>query len=522
MASEQSYDRRWWILAFLCVSLIIINLDNTILNVALPTFVRDLHATSSQLEWIVDSYILIFAGLLLTCGSFGDRFGRRKALIAGLLIFIAFSVVAANCHTANHLIISRGLMGIGAAIIMPATLSILTNVFPEGERIHAIGLWSASAGIAIPSGPIVGGWLLERFSYGSIFYVNIPVALIGLAGAVFVIRESRDPDPAPIDWLGVVLSFSGLTVLLYGIIEAPSKGWGSAEILLSFAIAALLLGLFVAWERRSEHPMLEMSLFSNARFTGANLALTFLFFSLLGTTFFLTQYLQFSLGYSTLGAGLRMIPIAIGIFIGAPLSAKLVGQFGTKLVVAVGLVITAAGCGSFALAESFHGYGLVAAAMFLGGLGMGIAMTPSTDSVMGSVSLENAGVGSAMNDTTREIGGALGVAVVGSLLATVYHSSMTEAVKGLPDAAAGPAGNSIGAALHVAGQLGGQTGATLIDQAQHAFRNGMAVSALVAGGVSIVATVIVLVLLPARAAERSEETTEVPAQVPVEMLEFDT
>ncbi|MBX6343076.1 MAG: DHA2 family efflux MFS transporter permease subunit, partial [Thermomicrobiaceae bacterium] len=358
-------------------------------------------------------------------------------------------------------------------LIMPATLSILTNVFPPAERARAIAIWSGVTGLSIPLGPVVGGWLLEHASWGAVFFVNVPVIAIALVAGFFLVPESRDPKSAPLDPLGAGLSIAGLTALLYGIIEAPSKGWTSDLILGAFGLAALLLALFALWERRAAYPMLDMGLFKNARFTASSLSVTLVFFALFGTTFFLSQYLQSVLGYSTLESGVRVIPVAFGVMVSAPLSARLTERFGAKAIVAIGLGVVAGALGLLSTATTSSGYPLVAITEVLLGFGMGMAMTPATDSIMGAVPKENAGVGSAVNDTTRQVGGALGVAVLGSLLSTSYRSDMAGAVLGLPAPAAQAARDSVGAALQVAQQVGGRPGALLAEAARAAFISGM-------------------------------------------------
>ena len=319
---------------------------------------------------------------------------------------------------------------------------------------------------------------------------------LALVAGFFLVPESRDPRPLRVDWPGALLSVAGLTTLLYGIIEAPGKGWTSAPTLVTMALGVALLAGFALWERACDHPMLRLQLFEQMRFTAASLSLMLVYFGLFGTTFFLTQYLQFVLRYSTFQAGVRMLPIAAGIALTAPVSAPLAQRFGSKRVVALGLLLLAAGIASFARASLSSGYGLVALAMSLGGLGMGLAITPATDSVMGAVPREHAGVGSAMNDTTRELGGALGVAVMGSVLSTGFGSSVSGALGQLPPQAAGLAHDSVGGALQVAQQLGGPAGQALARSADQAFLHGMTLAALTGAGVALAAALLVLVLLP--------------------------
>jgi len=512
--AQHAYDRRWWTLAVLCLGVLVIGLDNTILNVALPTLVRDLHATESQLQWIVDAYILAFAGLLLTAGSIGDRYGRKKALIGGLIVFGLFSLISSRVASADQLILTRAVMGAGGAFLLPTTLSIITNIFPDEERARAIGIWSAIFGVSVPLGPIIGGWLLEHYSWGSVFLVNVPVVIVAVAALLALVPESYDPTAQPLDPLGAVLSIGGLGTLLYAIIEAPGRGWLSQITLEWFAVATVLMVAFILWERHTRYPMLRMSLFKNARFSAASFSVTLVFFGLNGAMFFLTQYLQFVLGYSTLKAGASMIPVAFAIGVSAPLSARFTERFGSKLVVTVGLLIVAAGMGILTSISTSSGYGVIAAMLFVGGIGMGLAMTPATDSIMGAVPKEHAGVGSAVNDTTRQIGGALGVAILGSYLSTTYASSMSAHVAGLPPAAVGAVKNSIGAALAVAQQMGGAPGASLAGFAREAFVKGMSETALIAVVTSVLGAIVAFAFLPSRgggggeASEAHVETEE--------------
>ncbi|MGH2766735.1 MAG: MFS transporter, partial [Actinomycetota bacterium] len=312
----------------LCLSLVVIGMDNTILNVALPTLARDLSATASELQWMVDSYILVFAGLLLTMGALGDRFGRKLALNVGLLVFVAGSVASAFAGSAEVLIFSRAAMGIGGALIMPSTLSIITNVFPARERGRAIGVWAGVAGFGIVLGPVIGGWLLENFWWGSVFLVNVPVVAVAILAGWALVPESKDPHATPLDPIGAFLSIAALVTLVYGIIEAPENGWTDAVTLGAFAIAAVLSVAFIWWERRVKHPMLRMEFFRNPRFSTASAAITLVFFALFGSIFLLTQHLQFVLGYSPLEAGFRVLPVAV-LIVAAPLSARLVEVIGT-------------------------------------------------------------------------------------------------------------------------------------------------------------------------------------------------
>jgi EmrB/QacA subfamily drug resistance transporter len=509
MDAAAIYARRWWTLTTLCLSLLVIGVDNTILNVALPTLVRDLHATNSQLQWIVDGYVLVFAGLLLTAGSLGDRFGRKSTLSIGLVVFAIGSGLSALAGSPNHLIATRALMGIGGALIMPSTLSILTNVFTvPSERARAIAIWASFTAVGIAAGPIIGGWLLNRFSWGAVFTVNLPICAVAFLMGRFLVPNSKDPSAPKLDPVGAVLSIAGLTALLWAIIEAPSHGWTSGGVLGAFALAAIVLGSFVVWELHSTHPMLDVAFFKNPRFTAASSAITLTFLALFGSIFLLTQYLQFVLGYTALQAGIRVAPHAFFLMIGAPLSTRLVERVGTKRVVTFGLLTVTGGLLLFSTATVSSGYPIVFAAMSIMGIGMGFTMAPATESIMGSLPRDKAGVGSAVNDTTRQVGGALGVAVLGSLLASTYGSSVTSALRStgvpVPAAAINAAQNSVGAAMELANRIGGAEGNRIATEARAAFVHGMHGALLAAAGIAFLGALIVFLFLPARAIEPEE------------------
>ena len=492
--------RRWWTLGVLCLSLIVISLDNTILNVALPTLERDLGASPSQLQWIVDSYMLVFAGLLLTAGALGDRFGRRRALTLGLFVFGAGSALSAIATTPGMLIGARALMGVGGAFIMPSTLSIITNVFPAGERAKAIGIWAAFAGLGIAIGPVAGGWLVEHADWSWIFLVNLPFVVAALPLVRALVPESSDPASPPLDLPGFALSTAGLVALVWAIIEAPSRGWTDPGTLAGFGIALVTLAAFARWQLRSPHPMLDVRLFRNPRFSASSLAISLAFFALFGMMFFITQYLQLVLGFSAFEAGLRTLPVAGGLVAAGPASAKLAERLGAKLVVAAGLFIVGTGISLLAFADAGTGYGLVAASLAVLGIGMGMAMAPATDAIMGSLPLEKASVGSAVNDATRITGGALGVAILGSVLSSGYRGGMEDAAAGLPDPASGAAQESLAGGLTVAARIGGEQGHQLLVASQDAFLSGMHAAAVVAGVIAIAGAVVALRWLPAREA----------------------
>jgi EmrB/QacA subfamily drug resistance transporter len=501
----QPDPRRWWTLVVLSASLLVIGLDNTILNVALPTLERDLGASSSQLQWIVDAYMLVFAGLLLTAGALGDRFGRKRALAFGLAVFGLGSGLSAIVTSPEALIATRALMGVGGAFIMPSTLSIITAVFPADERPKAIGAWAAVSGLGIAIGPVAGGWLIEHANWHWIFLVNLPFVAAALVAGRWLVPESKDPSAPRLDVGGFALSIAGLTTLVWAIIEAPARGWTDGLILAAFGVAAVLLAAFMAWELRVREPMLNVRLFRNPRFSGASGAITLVFFAMFGSIFFLTQYLQGVLGYSALEAGIRVTPVAAGLIVGGPLSAKLAERFGTRVVVAAGLALVAAGLSIVTQFEVDSSYGIVAAHLLVLGFGMGMAMAPATDSVMGALPEDKLSVGSAVNDTTRTTGGALGVAVLGSLLASGYRGDMDAAVSGLPHSVAEAASDNLGGGLAVAQRL---HDSGLAETAQSAFMSGMHVAALAAAGVALLGSLVALIVIPGR--ERSRET--VPAR----------
>jgi EmrB/QacA subfamily drug resistance transporter len=506
MDAATIHARRWWTLAVLCFSLLVIGMDNTILNVALPTIQRDLGATASQLQWIVDAYTIVYASILLTTGALGDRFGRKGILTIGLVVFGCGSVASAFSTSAGELIAFRALAGIGGALIMPATLSILTNVFPPEERGRAIGIWSGVSGVGIVVGPVVGGWLLARYFWGSVFFINVPVVILALIGGRLFVPDSKDPDAPRLDPLGTILGSAGLGALLYGVIEAPAQGWGDPAVIGGFGIGLALLAAFVAWELHCTHPMLEVRFFRNPRFSGASIAVTLVFFAMFGSMYFLTQYLQFVLGYSAMAAGAALIPLAGTMLIVSPNTSKITRRVGTKVPVAAGMVIVAGSLAMMSRLTLGDSYWFVGIALGLLGLGIATAMAPATESIMGSLPLGKAGVGSAMNDTTRQVGGALGVAVLGSLTAASYHREIASspALAALPTASARAAHDSIGGAVEVAGRLGA-AGHQLVADASAAFVHAVSATMLIGAAVALGGAVVALVFLPARPPDAAPE-----------------
>jgi len=510
------YNRRWKILAVLCLSLLVVGIDGTIVNVALPTFVRELGASQTELQWITDAYTIVFASMLLTAGALGDRFGRRGALLVGLAIFGVGSAASAFAGSPEVLIATRAVQGLGSAFIMPSTLSILTNVFPAEERGRAIGIWAGISGVGVGVGPVTGGWLLEHFWWGSIFLVNIPVIALAVAGVLAIVPTSVNRRQPRIDIVGTVLSITGLTALLYGVIEAPRQGWTDPATLAGFIAGGILLAGFVVWELRSDHPMLNMRYFRNPRFSAASVAITLVFFALFGIMFLLSQYLQFVLGYSALESGAALLPVAGALAVSAPLSASLVSRFGTKVVVAGGLLLVSVAFAVLSQAETDSGFELVALALVIGGMGMGLTMAPATDSILGAVPADEAGVGSAVNDTTREVGGALGIAVLGSITTSAYTSRIgdSSALRELAsaggaqgaqalDAVSSSVGNATEVASRIApleraGTVPAGTGQSIVDAANNAFVDAMDPTVIVGAIVVLLGALIALVFLPAR------------------------
>jgi EmrB/QacA subfamily drug resistance transporter len=502
-AGRAPSTRRWLALTVLCVSLLIVTLDNTVLNVVLPTLVRDLHATTTQLQWIVDAYVMVFAGLLLVAGSVADRVGRQRTFLAGLAAFAAGSTWAAFSGSVGMLIAARASMGIGGALIMPSTLAIITDMFRDhAARQRAIGLWAGTSGVGIALGPIIGGLLLAHFWWGSVFLINVPIAALGFGCAALLVPDSRNPAAAAPDLIGGLLSVAGLGLVLWSLIEAPVRGWSSALVIGVGLGGLVVLAVFAVWERASSHPMLNLTFFRRRQFSAAISSVGLGTFGLFGALFVLTQYLQFDLGYTPLQAGVRVLPAAGAIAVVAPLSTLLVRAAGTKLTVAAGMLIIAGGLWQISGATVTTTYTGALAGMILLGLGAGLVIPSATASVMGSLPREHTGVGSATNGAFLQIGGALGVAVIGSLLATRYQDHVGAAVAPyhVPQAVLTTITGSLGGALAVAGRVGGLLGAALAHLARAAFISGMDLGLTVGAAVAVAGCVLALALLPSRPA----------------------
>jgi EmrB/QacA subfamily drug resistance transporter len=485
-------------LVVLCLAAFIINLDTTIVNIALPSLVLQLDASTRELQWVVDAYTLTFAALVLAAGSLGDRYGRKGALLTGLVVFGGATTVGGLVDSAGALVAVRAVMGVGAALIFPATLAIISNLYTDRhERARAIGLWGAMTGLGVALGPITGGWLLEHYWWGSVFVAMAPVAAVTLLGAALFVPTSRDPATPPLDVVGLVLSTVAIGTLVFTIIEAPEQGWTAPATIGGFAIAATAGVVFVAWERRRLHPMLDVSLFRNLRFSAASGSIMVIFFALAGFIFLITQYFQFLKGYAPFNTGLRILPVATCIAVGSIVGVRLSVTVGNKAVVATGLLLVGVSFAWVSTNSTATPYIAIVGQMILAGTGMGLTTAPATEAIMGVVPKEKAGIGSAVNDATRELGATLGVAVIGSVYASLYASGIEDAAGTLPAPALDAASDSIGAALVVSDQLG-PAGQPLLEAAQAAFFDGFQVGCLVAAFVLVAGAAFAATFLPSR------------------------
>ncbi len=523
VADSRKHKLRWKTLMVLALSLMLIGLDNTILNVAIPTLQREFSASASQLQWMVDSYILVFAGLLLAMGGLGDRFGRAKLLRIGLVIFGISALAASFATTSGQVVAARALMGVGGAMIMPSTLSIIIDVFKGPERARAISIWTATAGVGIGLGPLIGGLLIEHLSWNWVFLVNLPIVAVALLAGWWLVPESKDPEPKPIDFLGAGLSTAAIVALIVAIIEAPSLGWGSPLVLSGFAAAALLTGAFVWRELTAAYPLLDFSVFRNRRFSLGAGSISIGSFGLMGLIFGFTQYMQFVQGYSALETGVRLLPLVAGIALGARGGEKLNRRYGTRVVVASALLLLGLTFGAVNFVfEVDTDYWVIGLAVFLISTALGSIMAPSTNAVMGAVPENKAGVGSAMNDVTRQVGGAFGIAIIGSVLNSIYSSrieSTVESIVALPAQAAEASIDSIGAALRTAASLPPAEAALLAAEARMAFTDAFGLAVLVGSGVALVGAVLVMRFMPPLETHETEPVSvDAPADAEVEVV----
>ncbi len=504
-AQSRIHRMRWWTLVIVSITVVLATIDETILNVAIPSLQRDLGASASSLLWMVNSYMLVFGGLLLTMGGFGDRFGRARMLRYGLAVFALSSLGAALAQSPAQLIGARAIMGMGGAMMMPATLAIIVDVFKEKERTKAIAIWAMMAGIGIALGPVLGGALLKYFYWGSVFLVNVPIAGIAIAASLFLVPDSRDPESRPFDIPGALLSMGAVSALLLAIIEGP--GWGAASPWLAITIAtAVILGLgFVLRERQAAYPLLDFALFRLPRFWTGAAAVSLAFFALVGFIFGFTQYLQFVQGLTPLAAGIRFLPVAGGFMLGAIASEELVRRFGTTRVVAAGLVIMTATMSLVLLWEIDTSYLVVGSIVSVFALGVGLVFAPAAEAVMGAVDVAKAGVGSAMNDVTQMLAGSLSIAVVGSVMYAIYAARLGDTVASLPAQAQEVARDSIGAAVQLAASLPQGDALALSVAAKSAFTDALGLAVLIGAAFSLVGVLVVARFMPARGTSVSED-----------------
>ena len=505
------YARRWSALIVLCLSLLIVVMANTSLIVAAPDMTTDLGLSSSDLQWVVDGYTVPYAALMLVLGAIGDKYSRRGALVTGLVIFAGGSVMGSLVHETGLVIAARAIMGVGAAVVMPATLSLLVAIFPKRERARAITAWTATSGLAIAVGPLVAGWLLEDHAWGSTFLINVPIAVLAVVGALVLVPPSKADAMGRIDYVGGLLSIVSVGSLVYAIIEGPHFGWGAGPVTAA-VVAALGLPAFVAWELRHPHPMLDVRRFTQRAFSGSMMAVLFFFFGTYGAIYYATQFLQFVLGYSALETGVRLLPLAAAVSLGAAVTGRLTPKLGMKPMVVTGMVLGTAGVLLLTQVDKTSTYGDFLPTMLLLGFAIGLSVSPATDTIMGSFPENELGVGGGANDTALELGGSLGIAILGSLLGTTYKDKLTDLVGGqLPAAALDTAKDSVGGGLAVAQQIaktpsaGPRQAQALVDAVHEAFAHGVAQTSLVGGIIMAAGTLIVLAVLPGRRAARTPE-----------------
>jgi EmrB/QacA subfamily drug resistance transporter len=488
-------DNRWMILGVMSLSLIIVMLNNVTLNVALPELSKDLNAGNSQLQWILDSYALVFGGTLLLMGALGDRFGRKGALQIGLVIVACASAwTALYAETSNQVIFARAAMGLGAALVMPSTLSVVLVVFPSEERGKAIGIWAAMAGVGAPIGLLVGGWAVETYDWQMVFLINVPIIALALILGAVLVPRSKDTTGKPLDWLGAFLSVVALGSLLYGIIEGPSLGWDDQKVLLAFTVFLISGFSFIRWQLKSEHPLLPMEFFSQRQYTIGLMAIALAMFVMFSFMFMQMLHFQLVRGLSPLEAAIRFFPLPLGLMPAAANSDKLVGKFGRRKVITFGLCLVAVGLMLFTLVDIETAYAQIAVTFLLLGLGMGLTMAPSTTAIMEAIPQNKAGVGSATNDASREIGGALGIAIGGSVLNQIYQSALV-----IPESFSASKEilmASFPATMRIGNESLNPDAPMLIASAREAFVEGMIGSCYITAVVAILAAIIVWTMMP--------------------------
>ncbi|MCA1282895.1 MFS transporter [Saccharopolyspora sp. 7B] len=508
------YRRRWTTLLVLCLALSATMLANTSLGVALPFLSQDLGSSLSDQQWFSNAYALVFAGLLFTTSTLADRYGRKLMLQAGLVLFGAVSLyVCFFVSSSAELIAARGLLGLGGSMIMPVTLSILTSVFPSSERTKAVGVWAAVSGAGTALGPVIAGLLLEVSTWHAVFAINVPVVVVAVIASIKYVPKNAGSD-APvegghggIDIGGAILSTVGITVVVYGLIDAQHVGWTAPRTLIMVVVGLLLVGAFVAWERRVKDPMLDMDLFRNAGFSASAVALTLVFFAMIGVFFSLSQTLILVFGYSPLGSSVAMLPMSVMMVLVAPQVGRIVGRFGPRTTIAAGLVLAACGMAGLSTLTADSGYLHLLLPLVLTSGGMSLAMAPATDQLMANVPRARAGMGSATNDVTREVGASLGVAVLGSVLGSAYSTQLGPAVAGLPPEAQAMAKESLPGGLQVAASLG-QQGAALAHEVVVSWMGGMRFANLAGAALILLAALIAWIWMPRTATQAGTPAPE--------------
>lgn len=501
-------SRKWWALAALSLVTLAVGVDGTVINIALPTLASDLHASNTQLQWFVDSYLLVFASLLLPAGLLGDRFGRKKMLIVGLIIFGISSAACAYATSADTLIAARAVLGLGGAFLMPLSLSVLPVLFTPEERTKAMSVWVAASAISFPIGPVLGGWLLNTYWWGSVFLINVPVTIVALLAVLMLVPESRSETRPRIDARGVFTSSIGLASLTYGVIEAGAKGWGAVGSLVPIIIGLATLVVFILWEHRltasaNGQPLIDLALFRSASFTWGTLLATLVTFAMFGVLFVLPQYFQEIGGADAFGTGIRLLPLIAGLLLGAGVASALTARAGAKLTVAIGFALLAAGLGIGALTSLSNGYGFTVVWITVVGLSLGFVMPTAMDAALSALSAERSGVGSALMLALRQVGGVIGVAVLGTMLNSAYRGHLI--LSGIPAPLAATAEKSVTAAAAVAQQIGSTA---LLASAHSSFVYGMDVMLGVCGIIALVGIVLTLVFLPRQSDAPDESASE--------------
>ncbi|MFD7433125.1 MFS transporter [Streptomyces sp. NPDC059861] len=506
------YARRWWALLVLCLSLLIVVMANTSLIVAAPDMTWDLDLSSSDLQWVIDGYTVPYAALMLVLGAIGDKYSRRGALVVGLLLFAGGAVTGSLVDRTELVIAARAIMGVGAAVVMPATLSLLVAIFPRGERAKAITAWTATTGLAVAVGPLLAGWLLEDHAWGSTFLINVPIAVVAVVGALTLVPPSKAAGAGRIDYVGGLLSIVSIGSLVYATIEGPHFGWGAGPVAAA-VVAGVGLAAFVAWELRHPNPMLDVRKFAQRPFTGSMLAVLFFFFGAFGALYYSTQYLQFVLGHGPLETGVRLLPLAGAVVVGAAVTGRLTPRLGMKPMVVTGMVSGTIGVLLLTPVDTGSTYTDFLPALTMLGLAIGLSVSPATDTIMGTFPESELGVGGGANDTSVELGGSLGIALLGSLLGTAYRDELTDLVGGhLPAAALETAQDSVGAGLAVAEEVakspggGAQQAQALVDAVHEAFAHSVAQTSLAGGVIMAAGTLIVMAVLPGRHASGKHRT----------------